>query len=475
MFFSFMKEKPIVSKDMNMAELEKRLDQTWDLADSRFLKRFGVDSQVQSIFGLVFGKLNHTMTNIMKSVVALSSLGPDLFKISGDFKNKARLQRRKANEIADADVRISQGIEKISGRTRDLTQAFSGIQQEVTHALNKGDLSMAGFSDIKKQVSVLLDAIQVLKENSYSISSITDVINNISDETNILSLNARIEAARSQEGGQGFKVIAEEVGNLALQSKNATQDIQNRLNILQEKIAHTVDAAGQVAQNVTECEQQINEANAALNNVCSRFGELSQGLGEINEAAECQAADVRQVSANVVEIEGALADQVKDADNIFGIAEQVNNVCNKMILSTGVFHLAGHRKAGKAVEQASQDAGVRKGSRKDRDQALVRLLDRMPFAELAYVTDAQGKQVSSNIYARALAGQEGLEQGYEKNWRDKVWFTTPANTGNTFISEVYRSSATKAFCFTVSVPFKDNDRLAGVLGIDINVKDMLNI
>lgn len=475
MFLGLMREKTIVSKNMQMAKIKKRLDQTWDLADSHFLSQFGVDSQVQSIFSLVFGKLNHTMTNIMKSVVTLASLGPELFRISGDFKNKARLQSEKANEIAGADLRISQGIEKISSRTQDLTQEFSGIEKEVTHALNKGDLSMAVFSDIQKQVSVLVDAIQVLKENSDSISSIIDVINNISDETNILSLNARIEAARSHEDGRGFKVIAEEVGNLAHQSKSATQDIQTRLNILKEKIARTVDAAGQVAQNVTGCEQQINQANAALNNVCSRFGALSGNLAEINEAAERQAGDVRQVSANVVEIETALAGQVKDADTIFGIAEQVNTVCDDMVLSTGVFHLSGHQKAGKAVEEASKDVAIRTGSRKDRDEALVRLLDQMPFAELAYVTEATGKQLSSNIYARALADQEGLAEGYGKNWREKMWFTTPANTGATFISEVYRSSATKAFCFTVSVPLKENDRFAGVLAIDINVKDMLNI
>jgi len=460
---------------MNMAEIKKRLDQTWDLTNSSFLNKSGADSQVQSIFNLVFGKLNHTMTNIMKSVVTLASLGPDLFRISGEFKDKARLQSEKANEIAGADLRISQGIEKISGRTQDLTQAFSEIEKEVNHALNKGDRSMTGFSDIQKQVSVLLEAIQVLKENSDSISSIIDVINNISDETNILSLNARIEAARSHEGGRGFKVIAEEVGSLAHQSKSATQDIQDRLNILKEKIARTVDAAGQVAQNVTGCEQQINEANAALNNVCSRFGALSGSIAEINEAAERQTGDVKQVSANVVEIKTALADQVKDADAIFGIAEQVNTVCDEMILSTGVFHLAGHQKAGQAVEQAAEDAAIRAGSRKDRDTALVRLLDQMPFAELAYVTEATGRQVSSNVYARTLADQEGLAEGYNKNWREAMWFTTPAATGSTFISEVYRSSATKAFCFTVSVPLKERDRFAGVLGIDINVKDMLNI
>ena len=146
-----------------------------------------------------------------------------------------------------------------------------------------------------------------------------------------------------------------------------------------------------------------------------------------------------------------------------------------MVLSAGVFHLAGHQKAGQAVEKSAKETAIRINSRKDSDEALGRLLDRMPFAELAYLTDAAGKQVSSNIYAQALADQEGLEEGYEKNWRGKMWFTTPATTGGTFISEVYRSSATKAFCFTVSVPLKENNCFTGVLGIDINVKDILNI
>ena len=413
-FLGFLKDRTVVSKDANMAVLKTRLDQAWDLADPEFFSKLGVNSLVQSIFGLVFGKLNHTMTNIMKSVVALASLGPDLFRISGDFKSKARLQSEKANEISSADQRISQGIEKISGRTQNLTQTFSGIEKEVTHALDKGDLSMAGFSDIQKQVTELSDAIQVLKENSDSIGSIIDVINGISDETNILSLNARIEAARGQEDGRGFKVIAEEVGNLAHQSKNATQDIQTRLNVLQEKIARTVEAAGQVAQNVTACEQQINEANVALNNVCSHFGALAEGLAEINEAAERQTEDVRLVSANVIEIGAALADQVRDADTVFGIAQQVNTVCDETALNSGVFHLSGHRKAGQAVEDASREPSILAGSKDDRDEALARLLERMPFAELRYVTDAAGKQVSSNVYARVLRISRDLNRGMAK-------------------------------------------------------------
>lgn len=475
MIFGFMRGKTALAEENPIREIREMLEGTWDLTIERQVREEAPDFRAVNVFNVLFGKLNRTVTAISRRVVALASLAPELFFFSKRFKTRAGEQEAKVNDISEAGTRISKGIEDISGNTGMLTQEFSTIKQDVESALNLGNRSMAGFEDIKNQVAVLVDTIQVLKENSASIGSISDVINGISDETNILSLNARIEAARGQADGKGFKVIAEEVGHLAKQSKEATKDIQSRLSLLGDKIGETVTAVGQVEKNVLTCEQQILDANTALDHVCSQFGTLSNNLSEINEATERQTEDVRAVALNIRDIESSVKEQSSDVETIFSIAEQVSMACDQMILDTGVFHLEGHRGSRRVAENMAEDPAVKSGQRKDRERALLAYLEKYPLIELAYLTDSRGKQLTANVYASGLSGQEGLGQGYGRDWSEKEWFKIPAETHAVFVSKVYRSSATREFCFTVSVPLMEAGRLSGVLGIDVNFRDMLDI
>ena len=359
MLLGLIRQKPAAEEPKAKVQaLAEKMEDTWSLSDTAAFEGYGLAAGVKRVMDKMFGRLHESVTAILKTVVALSSLGPDLSRISGTFKDKASVQSEKANEISDAGQRISGGINEISQRTQTLSEEFFGIEKQVSQALEEGDRSMAGFGEIKAQVVMLVETIQSLRDQSDSIGDIIDVINNISDETNILSLNARIEAARSGTDGKGFKVIAEEVGNLARQSKDATLDIRDRLTLLGDKIRQTVEAVAQVDKNVMTCEAQINSANAALNTVCSQFGGLCENLSEINDAAGRQAEDVKQVSSNILEIKSALGDQVRDADTIFNIAGQVNAACDRMILDTGVFHLAGHRRAGQTAEAMAEDPQI---------------------------------------------------------------------------------------------------------------------
>lgn len=475
MLMGFIRNRAAAAEPDAIREIELMLERTWDLTTTRPVKAGAPDARAVTVFNTLFGRLNRTITAILRNVVSLAALTPELIRFSTEFKAKSREQAAKVQGIADAGGRISSGVEDISANTGMLAQDFSAIQQDIKTALDQGDRSMSGFSEIKAQVAILVDTIQVLKENSASIGSISDVIHAISDETNILSLNARIEAARGQRDGKGFKVIAEEVGHLAKQSKEATKDIQNRLLFLGDKISETVTAVDAVEKNVLGCEQQILDANKALNHVCSQFGALSGNLAEINAATEHQSANVRAVAENIRDIEAAAKAQSTDVETIFDIAEKVNAACDGMILDSGVFHLSGHGIARDAAKEMAADAAILSGTRDSREHSLAVFMERFPFIELAYITDAGGRQVTANVYAPGLRSRTDLEQGYGCDWSAKEWFTAPVATRAVFVSEVYRSSATRDFCFTVSVPLVRGDRPAGVLGIDVNFRDMLDI
>lgn len=475
MFFNFVKDKRISTNLKTLDSIKKMIGQTWNLSRKFPVVQDSEQTEAVNSFNLFFSKLNIIVTRILKNVVGLASLAPDLSGFSNDFKNKTEEQTQKIIDISKATKTMANRIEKIAQSSQGVSDDTVLITTEVREAFNLGNDSMKKFSGIQSDVKGLVDTITVLEENSKTIASIIDVINDISDETNILSLNARIEAVKNQSGNNGFKVIAEEISSLAKQSKNSTRDIKDQLTILSAKINETVTGVKMVEANVLAGEKMIFDANRSLESVHQHIGHLSKNMTQIKESMTLQSQDVKNVSKDIDSIANSVTLQAKDVQKISQVASQINTNCDDMILDTGIFHLSGHEKAGKVAQNIAVDPHVISFDRKLQENALGLYLIDNPFIELAYITDKTGKQVTMNLYSASVLNHETLDKGIRNNWSEKEWFQTPLKTHSVFISNVYRSSATDQFCFTVSAPIFEAESFAGVLGIDINFKNMLNI
>ena len=475
MLLDFIKIKKNIPRENAMQSIKTMLGQTWDLSRQFFCPPDSPDSGAITIFNLFFEKLNLVMTKILKNVVALASLAPSLFEFSREFKDKSGEQERRIVGISKAGKSMAEQIGKIAENTGIVSGDSEKIKTEVKSAMELGESSVDRFTQIRQHVNGLVRTIDVLDENSKSIGDIIDVLNHISDETNILSLNARIEAARGNVDNRGFKVIAEEIAALASQSKTATGDIRDRLTILSRKVNETVEAVKMVEENVMQGQTMIVNANQSLKNVHTHFNHLAENLAKVEESTVLQSRDVKKVSEDIGDIEESVKQQVKGVETIFQVAEKVNGICEAMILDAGIFHLSGHKTAQKSAEQMALEPDILSFDRGRQEQALSAGLGQYPFIELAYITDNTGRQITDNIYACHVQGRDALNRGYHADWSLKEWFVQPAKTRHTFVSRVYRSSATYSFCFTVSVPLFRDQSFCGVLGIDINFKNMLDI
>lgn len=445
------------------------LSQQFALPEDRFLGR------PISLFNTIFRELNVYVTSILKSVVMLASNAPRLLQIAGTFKIKCETQEQNVIEISQAGVNMADRIEKVTDSIKTLTETANSIEKDVNSAMLLGDKSLEEITGIKNIVGELVEVIKVLDENANSIGSIIEFINDVSDESNLLSLNARIEASRSSGHGKGFGVIAEEMGQLAKQTKDATSDINTRLMVLQEKVNDTVVAVERVAQNVESGESVINASNRSLAEVYEKFAIFSDNIRKINTATESQNKDVKAVADEIISIESSLKSQSAESKTLFEIAENINGICDRIIVDTGIFHLSNHKKAESVAEKMASSPAIRSGDRPMQEQAMEEAIRKYPFIELLYLTNAKGIQVTGNIYSEK-ARKESNASGLNENWSRKEWFTNPDSKGRPYISKVYRSSATDNFCFTVSVPVYDTKRsYKGILGVDVNVADLLNI
>lgn len=260
-----------------------------------------------------------------------SDLETTTYHLSG-FNDSIRMMTAQSDEIARAALQTSEATTKGSNMMYDLTSANNASMQSV-EAISAG--------------------MQELDKNLQQIVQITDVIENITEETNLLALNASIEAARAGEHGKGFAVVASEVRKLADQSNAATKEIQQMINSITKEAAENV---ARIQSNKQQAEQlnhsvvataaeftAIEAAAEATKNAGSRLlEEIKQVTAQTNDITDSiqNASSVsEETAASVEEIAASIADQIQAVANIATSAEELTHISRQLNESIAVFKL----------------------------------------------------------------------------------------------------------------------------------------
>ncbi|SBS39847.1 Methyl-accepting chemotaxis protein PctA [Marinomonas spartinae] len=171
-------------------------------------------------------------------------------------------------------------IQGVAANTDIITQKVGILVDDSNQGQHNLQLAESVLQELTHQVSSTADVIKQLSNNSEQISSVLDVIRSIADQTNLLALNAAIEAARAGEQGRGFAVVADEVRNLASKTQQSTQDIQVMIEGLQKGVSeavHNIDDSVRSVQNTVEL---TNKAGESLAETCTEVNEINRLVNE---------------------------------------------------------------------------------------------------------------------------------------------------------------------------------------------------
>ena len=193
---------------------------------------------------------------------------------------------------------------------------------------------------------------------------------------------------------------------------------------------------------------------------------MIDAVREQEQAVARFAGDLSQITA--IGREGQ-----KDSATLAQLAETVKLLTEEQLLATGMFILPQYRRAEAVVAAMAGDPAVREPGPRT-DEALQRLIRPHAFLELVYLTDNHGLQVSSNVFKSGQTTRCDAS-ALGRNWSQKEWFRQVRETGKAYISNIYKSEATDAFCLTISIPVYSQAAWVGVLGADISFEDLLAI
>ena len=239
-----------------------------------------------------------------------------------EIASGAEMQGKGADESSQSMKEMALGIQQVAKTTSNV----SGLAMETNKEANAGNESIQKairqMEAINLSVSDSASVIKQLGEQSNRIGTITEVITRIADQTNLLALNAAIEAARAGEHGKGFAVVADEVRKLAEQSKDSADQIASLIGQIQVDTANAVDLMNKGAQETSLGMVVINETSEGFQKILRSIEEVTSQIQEVSAVIEEMSSSVEQVNASMEEMARISQTSASNTQNVASASEE---------------------------------------------------------------------------------------------------------------------------------------------------------
>jgi aerotaxis receptor len=244
-------------------------------------------------------RLQTVLVRISDNMSILNQLAQSSRQMSDDNLEQVRRQNKETDQLAQASHQITQTAEILLENTEQTSNAATDAQQEVKQGHKLVADTANKISNLADELTTTSSAVTTLAEETESIKRFLDAIKDIAEQTNLLALNAAIEAARAGEQGRGFAVVADEVRNLAVRTQESTAEIHTIVSKLTSGADLAVTTMQQGNEHADNCLQQANQADASLS-------AIQTNIDEINNSTQNNSQSIRQQTDTVVQIEQGL-------------------------------------------------------------------------------------------------------------------------------------------------------------------------
>ncbi|MEA3192743.1 MAG: twitching motility protein PilJ [Betaproteobacteria bacterium] len=292
----------------NEAAIQRLLDEITTLGDGDLTVRAKV---TEHITGAIADSINYAIDEMRRLVKGITEASAQVTSATQEAQSvSTRLleaAQKQAIEIQGAGTSVTQMAQSMIDVSKKAGDSSKVAESSLT-AAGKGagavQNAIKGMNDIREQIQETSKRIKRLGESSQEIGEIVQLISDITEQTNVLALNAAIQAASAGEAGRGFTVVAEEVQRLGERSAEATKHISAIVKSIQRDTQDAVEAMERSTQGVVQGAKTADEAGQALHDIERVSTQLAELIGSITQATQAQAATATKVASNMKVILG---------------------------------------------------------------------------------------------------------------------------------------------------------------------------
>ncbi|RCW65305.1 methyl-accepting chemotaxis protein [Saliterribacillus persicus] len=338
------------------------------------LKVEPIEVKSKDEIGQLVVSMNQMQTSLKNMVEEMQEVSDTVTQQSNELTQSSNEVKEASDQVASTMEELSKGSESQANITTDLASSMADFVESIAIANNKGqeiyttsqnviqltDEGSTSMEDSIKQMNRIYDVVtqavtQVggLEKQSNDITRLVNVIKDVAEQTNLLALNAAIEAARAGEHGKGFAVVADEVRKLAEQVADSVKDITSIVSNIQnethhvtrslegghkeveagmDQVANTGSIFGKINHQIDEMATSIQNISTSLTKIHDNSDNMNQSIEEIASVSEESAAGIEETAASVEQTSTSMEEVANSSNKLSTLADKLNNVIQRFKL-----------------------------------------------------------------------------------------------------------------------------------------------